>query len=233
MAGDNYKRVTQGSPARFTARWFNRTCDVLEDFDRSQQNVDSSNTPTEREGLILVRNDSGVDVDRYQVLGIADVIFDPDVDLAAFQNEWAISGAKPTTADYTGYFVVTWQPIKNGEIGRAFIFGIVTCKVNIVTEGDQFADVSDNDVTKLKSDTFSGSAQILYPATGTGTVQAIVRLGNTRKGFTGTSTRYGAVTWDGTDLKQEKNTVTYKDGLLVDVGDTEYDTIDTPDPECP
>jgi hypothetical protein len=90
-------------------------------------------------------------------------------------------------------------------------------------------DGSPTNIDPLATGTY---VRIIYDISGSTPFWTIVEIAPP-SGFTGTSYRYGAVSWDGTDLKQERNQITYKDGLLKTVGDTEYITIDTPDPECP
>src|SRR5436309_2357306 len=54
--------------------------------------------------------------------------------------------------------------------------------VNVVAANDEFCDVSDGDITKLKSNAAAGAGQILWQADigGTGNMWALVRLGNTQ-----------------------------------------------------
>ena len=128
-------------------------------------------------GVILVRNDSGADRARFEVLGIDSPVFPPDVMLASFQNDVVLSGLTPALADHAGRFVVLLEPLASGAIGLAAAAGVVPVKVNVAGADDAFADVADADASQLASGT-TGAATILWKESGTGAGKwAVVRLG--------------------------------------------------------
>jgi hypothetical protein len=125
--------------------------------------------------MILVRNESGVTVPRFGVLGINGVMFDPAVDEQSFMNQVALSGVTPAILTHRGKFIILAEPIADGDIGRAWITGSCPVMVSVSDEAHQFAEVYDGDAARLKS-AQHGSARILWKQDGTGELWAIVRL---------------------------------------------------------
>src|SRR5947209_15070076 len=115
---ESFRRATSGDPFRMPAGTYNAFVDAAVANKKSRDLGSSGSGGKLPEGLILTRNDSGADVGQFKVLGIDDIVFDPADDLDTFKNTWAISGVTPTSADHTGYFVITNEPIKSGAIGR-------------------------------------------------------------------------------------------------------------------
>ena len=72
--------------------------------------------------VVLVRNESGADVDQFGVLGISGVVFDPATALDSFKGRVILAGATPAVGTHDSKFVVAADPIKAGEIGSAFAF---------------------------------------------------------------------------------------------------------------
>jgi len=127
-------------------------------------------------GTVWVRNDSGADVNRYNVLGIDDVIITPTDNLDEFKTRVAFSCITPAVADHFGKFVILLEPLKDGAIGRGLIDGVCPVQINMLDAGHKWADVKDSDEAVLQSGGY-GYAQILWADSGTGTVWAIIRVG--------------------------------------------------------
>lgn len=174
MPGDPFKAVTAGERFRPQARTWN----ALMDLARGQVAVPSGESwPVDRAGLVLVQNGSGEDLERYGVLGISGLVFDADDDLDAFHSNSALTGVKPTAA-HRGMFVVVVEPIANNEYGYARMAGATAVLVNVVDEGDTYADIEDDTAhvcIRLKSD-LRGAARILWKQEGTGEKWAYVHF---------------------------------------------------------
>jgi len=132
------------------------------------------------DATVLVRNDSGSDRSRFDVLGVASVIFGPADNLAEFQDNAALAGAVPAAASHKGRFAVLLEPIPAGVIGRAALNGLVVARLNVSAAADAagiaVADVKDGDATQLDLQA-GGTAQVLWRESGTGTKWALLRLG--------------------------------------------------------
>jgi hypothetical protein len=123
---------------------------------------------------MLVRNDSGSDIDRLAVLGISQPVITPSSNIHEFEFNFAFSGVTPEET-HRGNLAVTSEPIAAGKIGRAYIDGIVVCRVEVSHEIIMRADVGPGDSTKLDA-SLIGAWQILWKESGTGTKWAIVRI---------------------------------------------------------
>jgi hypothetical protein len=129
-------------------------------------------------GWVLVQNTTDADLDRFAVVGLGStVIHDPATELAAFQDAPLLYGDVPTVPDYVGYFAILQEAIPAGATGRAMAQGITAAQINVIKEGDLYADITDGDSTTLTSGA-SGAAQILAIQSGTGSKWGIVRLGS-------------------------------------------------------
>ncbi|MFB3894585.1 MAG: hypothetical protein ACE15C_21495, partial [Phycisphaerae bacterium] len=177
--GDTLKKVRSGDPLAIPAGAFNAFIDAARDFQARQLAQQQGSQPAQASGTstILVRNDSGEDRERFDILGIETPIFTPTDDEDAFKNQVALAGILPAAADHSGKFVILLEPVAAGEIGRACIWGVCPVWLYVADEGHSFADVYEGDATMLKSGP-AGSAQVIWKEEGTGPLWAVVRIGN-------------------------------------------------------
>ena len=95
--GDAFKKVQSGDALRIPAETFNTFIDAARDFKARRQS--SSRTPGfdfQQTGIVSVKNASGGDRERFEVLGIDRPIFTPADNLLSFQNQIAFVGVTPT-----------------------------------------------------------------------------------------------------------------------------------------
>jgi hypothetical protein len=64
----------------------------------------------------------------------------------------------------------------DGKFGMAALTGVFAAKLNVQAESDEYADVEDGVMSRLKTGT-SGAAQVLWKESGTGEKWGVVRLG--------------------------------------------------------
>jgi hypothetical protein len=127
------------------------------------------------QAVILIRNDSGDNRDRFDILGLDDILIDPADNEVVFANMQAMVGVTPTS-DHLGMFAILLEPVAGGGIGRALLMGVTAVKVDIVDSSHAFADVDDGECGNLISG-FAGSAEILWKEVGAGVKWAVVRFG--------------------------------------------------------
>lgn len=184
------QKVQPGQKIRgnFSAAAFNAMAAAAEAYAESQHDMlpGSSSSLVTQSGVISVKNTSGSDRARFDVLGIESPVFTPAVALDAFKNSVTVTGTTPTTATHAGRFVVLLEPVANNAIGRAVVAGAVPVQLTIDSDSDKFADVNDGQCGSLKS-VKSGAAAILWKAASSGTIWAIIRIG----AGGGDSVRYG------------------------------------------
>ena len=160
--GDTFKKVQSGDPLRIPAETFNTFVDAARDFkSRRQSRTREPQFEFRQTGIIPVKNNSGVDCSRFDVLGIDQPIFTPSDNLLSFQNQIAFVGVTPSEQDHLGRFVVLLEPLRDGMIGQACLSGVCPIQLNVLDEEHDWADVEDGETDSLKTDT-AGSAFILW-----------------------------------------------------------------------
>ena len=160
--GDSFGKVRSGDPLRIPAETFNTFIDTARDFKSRRQSSTRDPGPDIRQtDIIPVRNDSGGDRFRFDVLGICGPVFPPADSLTSFQNRVVLAGTTPCEIPHLGRFVVLLEPVRAGRIGMACVSGVCVAKVTVEDPTHQFADVEDGNTENLKS-AESGSAFLLW-----------------------------------------------------------------------
>jgi len=173
--GDALKKVHPGERLAMPAATFNTFIDAARDFLARQQGQEADplkNQP--RPGVVLVRNETGEDVDRFAVLGLDAILYTPEDNEQSFINQPVMKGVAPTAADHASKFIILLEPARDGAIVRGLVQGVVPVKLNVLREDHAFADVVDDG--RLSSAP-EGAAQILWKEDGTGEdMWALVRM---------------------------------------------------------
>lgn len=176
---DPFRKVRTGEPLRIPAPAYNAFIDAAHVARRiDPDSFRDSALPGAHEHLVLVRNDSGEDLPRFGILGIAGPIITPgeDGNTDEFKRRATIAGAAITITDeYIGRFVVAREPIPIGRIGLAVIRGVTPAIVNIVSDEHTHADTYP-DEQHLRSG-FTGAARILWKEEETGLKLAVIEIG--------------------------------------------------------
>jgi len=173
---DTLKKVKSGEPLRIPAATFNTFVDAARDYLQRQQGTGQTATQTFRQtGIVPVKNASGADRGRFDILGIDSPVFTPTESIESFKNTVAVKGVTPA-AGHTGSFVVLLEPVADGEIGGGVVSGVTPVKVNVADESHGYADIAAGQAGYLASGE-SGSALILWKETGTGQKWALVKIG--------------------------------------------------------
>lgn len=115
--------------------------------------------PLSSEGLVMVRNDTGALVDRYQVVGLGDLVFAPSENLEGFLDRPCFKGVMPAV-QHLGLFAVAQRACDTNQIGIFKLTGLCPVRVKIIDDGHEYADVVDGSVAELRSG--SGSARLMY-----------------------------------------------------------------------
>lgn len=174
--GDTLKKVQRGQKLHVPAAAYNAFIDAARDQQARQRSSEQSAQAAARSsGLVLVKNASGADRGRFDVLGVDGPVFGPADNPDGFRNKLALRGVTPTS-DHAGRFVILQEPLKAGAIGHAIAGGVSIVKIDVQAEGDRMADAADGAAGNLISGG-SGVAQVLWKEPGTGVRWAVVRLG--------------------------------------------------------
>ncbi|NCA67835.1 MAG: hypothetical protein EOM87_07220 [Clostridia bacterium] len=170
------KKVQSGDKLKIPASTYNAFIDAAQAV-KDKSNFLSSTNKNSDSRKVIVQNNSGGNLDKFEILGISAPYVTPTDNETDFQNRITIVGITPDIDDHKGKFIVLQEPIPNGKIGRGIISGETIVKINVVDEDHKYADVTDATSTYLTSSD-SGSARILWKESGTGVVWAYVRIGN-------------------------------------------------------
>lgn len=155
------RKVRRGDPLVIPARTFNSFIEVAREFQdrqRSAQQRHAVHRPPDT-GIVLVRNESGADRDRFDVLGIEGPIFTRAESEDTFRQRVALRGVVPTAA-HAGRFAVLLEPARDQAIVRACVDGVCIVQVRMVDEGHTSADVAYGVASRLESG--SGAARLLW-----------------------------------------------------------------------
>jgi len=174
-------KARSGQPLRIRAGTFNTMVDAAKAWKSGRAGYGSTAAgyrPPDTD-VVLVENDSGGDRDRFDILGVDDVIISPTDNEDEFANRVMLSGTTPNPATHLGRFVVLLEPIADGEIGRASISGVCPCEIDVIDSAHAYADINpDSGDRYTPASRQFGSAEILWKESGTGTKWAVLRLGS-------------------------------------------------------
>lgn len=178
MPGDPLKHVQVGQRLEIPAAAYNAFADAAKFARGRLHEADHKKVAALRQaGIVKVKNASGVDQERFAILGLTEPIILPSDSIDEFKRQVAFNGVVPVKNDHRGKFAVLLEPIGEGKIGLAVISGVVPVRLKV--DPDQFydrAEIIDADTGKLLN-VPHGSARVLWiDAIGSVERWAIVRL---------------------------------------------------------
>lgn len=160
MAGPMQK-VKRGDPLVIPAATFNTFVDAARDFQDRQRSARRDAVREQRDtGIVLVRNESGADRERFDVLGIEGPIIERVDNEDEFKQRVALKGVVPSSP-HPGKFAILLEPAKDQAIVRACVDGVCVVRVRMVDEAHTSADVAIGVASRLESGD-SGTARLLW-----------------------------------------------------------------------
>lgn len=177
MAGDVFKKVQPGQRLEVTAEAFNAFLDAARAVREHKQFGTEASQFCRQSGIVRVKNVSGVDQVRYAVLGIAEPIISPLINLDEFKRQVTFDGIIPGIYVHEGRFVILHEPLAAGRIGLAAIAGVTPVRLLVdPAHLYEFAGPIAGDTSKLQN-VPHGSARVLWVESGGPTERwAVVRL---------------------------------------------------------
>ena len=143
--GDALKKVRTGDRLRIPARTYNAFIDTAQAHrQREQDQHRQARGHHQSADVVLVRNQSGEDLERFDILGLDDPIVLPDDHDRQFFNRVSFIGVEPTQ-EHRGRFAVLLEPLKAGAIGHGLLSGVGVALVDVEDEQHRFADVAPPD----------------------------------------------------------------------------------------
>jgi len=164
-------------PLRIRASTYNRIAAAVNQVNATTFGARSAQggAPAGPEAVVLVRNDTGATLDRFDAVALDGPLVDPADNASQFTARVAFSAAAP---DPDKPVAICQQPIKAGKIGPAAVAGVSICKIDVAVEAHGYA-VAETGSAILASASL-GPVEILWKAAGTGPQWAVVRLGAER-----------------------------------------------------
>jgi hypothetical protein len=215
--GDAFKKVQNGQPLQIPADAYNAFIDTAVAFKaRGRGQGGDAAVDAGSATIVLVRNGSGANLDRFAVLGIDAALIPPADNPDGFAARVALAGVAPAAAHLGGRFAILVEPVADGAIGRACVGGCTVLKLNVGSAGDWFADAEAGTTAALVSGA-TGPVQILWKEAGTGSGKwAVGRFG----GGGSFTLSYGKLT---ADWSANTNTVTLQPCVGYDDGTNKQD----------
>jgi len=199
--------VKAGDRLEIRAPVWNKMLDAARDRQARQHSTGRTPGPDFRGVPILIRNDSGADRGQYEILGVSGIVFAATDD--GFKQRIVLTGETPAADSHEGKFAVLAEPIEDGDIGPAVVYGTTICQVDITDTSHEYADIADGDAAKLAS-AKSGPVQIIWIESGTGVKWAVVRIGPKPPGPEGFWAQLTGSSADGTNRWSYSFTEVYK-----------------------
>ncbi|TXH09131.1 MAG: hypothetical protein E6R04_09025 [Spirochaetes bacterium] len=182
MAGDKFKRVNAGDSLDISAPTWNGLIDAAEYVAKHRNRMDfnpSAAAFVQSGMLVRVKNASGADVDQYCPLMLSGgSVFDSGGSAShvdSFKKTPLLIGVEPED-DPEAVFVITQEPIADGDFGLCCLFGMTVANVDVTHASHTHATLKGGDLTQLSSAMFGH--RIYYKPSGTGAKLAYVSLGH-------------------------------------------------------
>lgn len=121
--------------------------------------------------IVRVANDTGEDLDRYSIVQINAPLYDPASNELAFLEEPAFTGSKPSSGTGARFAVLLLPAVKNAIV-PACVAGASVVKLDVQSEGDEFAGPGDDMAMMTTSD--EGPARIVWKESGTGEKHGLI-----------------------------------------------------------
>lgn len=176
-----YTKVREGDRLNIPAATYNAFVDAAQ-YVASQRGGKSPTSPdTYSFDKILIRNDSGADIERFRALAIRNPLTLPTDNLDDFKNRVVMSANTPAYGDENRWGI-TLEPIANGQLGEAVLSGVTIAWINLTTAGDKSVEmVAGSNVIKggqVGLGTILWVAGGVGAATATGAQWAVIRIGD-------------------------------------------------------
>lgn len=174
--GDSLRRVQAGDRAQIPADAFNAFLDVVRErraaaFDGGAGAV---RVPPHPPATVLVRNDTGGDLDRFAVVALGAPAVAHADDETEFFRRPNLAADAPEGGE--AVFGVLLEPAADGAFAPAQVSGVCPVRVNVTSEAHTHASPVAGDTEMLGSDT--AGVPVLWKESGTGTKWAYVLLGS-------------------------------------------------------
>src|SRR5215471_12137619 len=122
--GNYLRKVLPGETLESIPRdAYNAFVDTANEARRSGMGGDGIPTFTRKTAIVIVRNDTGQDIDEWSVVKLGSALITPEENQPEFEAEVLVSAGTP--GDSSDIIAITRQPMTKDQLGRAVITGAV------------------------------------------------------------------------------------------------------------
>lgn len=174
-------RLNAGDRFRVQASTWNRMVDAAEAYSAGLQgNRVPLAWPNTDAGVVLVRNDTGADLDQFSVVGIDGFAFDPAVaaELPQFKRRAILGAATPVEGTHDTRLAILQEPLADGAIGRAVVCGVTPVQITVAAGETWMRHARLVDGESGTLDLCSWGYRVLEIESGAGTKWAYVAMGS-------------------------------------------------------
>jgi len=131
----SYAKKNSGDRLVFPAQVYNYLLDAADDYNSTKNDSPSETLLGWPTTFGKCRNDTGADLDRFDVVGIDPPLILPSTNLPVWKRQVNFSAVDPVLARHTGAWAVLAQPIRDQAIGAAIIAGCAPVAVTVPSGG--------------------------------------------------------------------------------------------------
>ena len=129
--GDKFHKVLPGDPLKIPAEAWNALVDLSQAQKNQQHDLLVQSEGTSRQNnLAKVRNQTGVDLDRFSIVALGAPIITPAANIKEFKRQISFQGLVPGAASGSRFGVLL-EPLKNNTIGTAAVAGCVIVRISV------------------------------------------------------------------------------------------------------
>lgn len=128
---DRFKKVQAGQPLEVSSQAWNSFIDLARnDKDRKHDRDEDSIEEKRQADIVKVRNQAGVDLERFGIVELHAPIIGPADNLLEFKQRATFEVGVPQLATGNRFAVLT-EPLKAGSIGHAIAAGVTLARVSV------------------------------------------------------------------------------------------------------
>lgn len=239
------QKVNPGQRFKMPAEAYNAFVEAAQAHKSNLNQTVSRKSPNTRD-IITIKNMTGETLERFNIVGIGEPLYDPDTQPIDFSEDIIFEGETPNTDYHVGKWAILLDGCIDDNFVEAKVIGVTACKIDVDNEDYRYVEIVDGEYTLAAA--ASGSAQILWKEAGTGLdLWAVIRIdasggggeplmyqatADQITGSGGATVTAKRVAADGT-LDTTEETLTLYDGLYpVLTGDTLVTTLDKDGVKC-
>ena len=138
--GDALKKVQAGQRMEIPAEAYNAFIDAVRQERARRHSIEQdAGVELRQTGIIKVRNQTGANQDRYNILALRSPIVSPTDNLQEFKNRVSLDGVLAASPAKSERFAILLDPLPTSGIGRGIVSGVWPVRIHFIRESDTYA----------------------------------------------------------------------------------------------